>query len=142
MTYKCHTIQYYDRFKIELRKIESEVDSEKPVENQQKSCKVAINTEKVNSKESEEKIDLKEMKELMKQLNDRIQKLEEKDHRPEEPQNLGRGYGRGFVRDYRGNNRGGIGRGYRPSRPWAGNTFTPKCFNCNEFGHMKRNCPN
>jgi len=51
-----------------------------------------------------------EMKELMKQLNDRIQKLEEKDHMPEEPQNLGRGYGRGFVRDYRGNNRGGRGR--------------------------------
>ena len=99
-TSKCDIIQDYDIFKIELRKLESEVDSEKQVENQQQSCKVAINTEKVNSKEREGKRD--EMKELMKQLNDRFQKLEEKDHKREEPQNLGRGHGRALIRGYRG----------------------------------------
>jgi len=95
-TSKCDIIQDYDRFKIELRKLESEVDSEKQVENQQQSCKVAINTEKVNSKEREGKRD--EMKELMKQLNDRFQKLEEEDHKREEPHNLGRA----LIRGYRG----------------------------------------
>ena len=113
-TYKCETINDYDRFKIELRKIEAEMKDE--VEEKKKPCKPAVPTQ--------EKNEMSEMLSLMKQMNERIQKLEEQKGRspdyqfkpfvsrearrgyPRGNSGYGRGYGDGYGRGYGDNRRG------------------------------------
>ena len=81
-----------------------------------------------------------EVKELLKKLNDRIDKLEKE--KTEATHQLGfRGRGRGFrgSRGFRGRGRG---RGnYQPQRPVGSNTFQPTCWTCNQRGHLQRDCP-
>ena len=132
--YPCNTIDDYDRFKVELRKIEADL----PEDTREKPCKPVV---------TPEKSELGEVNTLLKETNDRIKKLEEeKEARPStEQQN------RPFMgsRRFTGGNRGsreqggcGNGRGeYRPSRQTGASQFQPSCFNCNQKGHLARQCP-
>ena len=69
---KFETIKDYDRFKIEMRKIESEMDSSTK-KDKEKEKKAAAKCNTVTIKPS----DMDEVKELLKQMNDKIKKLEE-----------------------------------------------------------------
>lgn len=134
--YKCDTIDDYDLFKIELRKIEAELKSES--ESTTKRCNVAANLEKKETSE------MSEVKDLLKKLNDRIDNIEKEKKQDQHQYNYNR-----FPRGYRGSWRGSNYRGYRgrgrndvrPARPIGTNTFQPTCYNCNEKGHLSRNCP-
>ena len=63
--YKCDTVTDYDKFKIELRKLESEMKEESTP----KTCKAAVVNEGQNS----------EMMQLLRKINDRIDVLEKHD---------------------------------------------------------------
>lgn len=144
---KCDTIEDYDRFKIEVRKIEA--DLEIPLKEEKKKCNAMINTEK------REKSEMTEVKELLHKLNDRIDRLEKcKDDATNKYPSTGnfnmstRGYrpyrggyrGRGMTR---GRGESGNGRGdYRPMRPTGSNIMQPTCYSCGLKGHIARNCPN
>ena len=65
---KFETIKDYDRFKIEMRKIESEIESSTKKE---KDSAAKCNT--VTQKSS----DMEEVKDLLKQMNETIKSLEE-----------------------------------------------------------------
>jgi len=135
--YQRDRSQGYEEFKQEVRKIEADLKADK------KPCRPTIPMEK--KEESEVTI-------LLKQLNDRMDRLEKKQvtereveetnmnyYRQEFPQQRWRGGYRGSVD--RGMERG-RGRGtYRPQRPLASGTFAPTCFLCNKKGHIQRNCP-
>jgi len=139
--YKCDTIRDYDRFKIELRKLEAEQK-----EGSHKPCRPATNQ---GAKENPEPStsEMGQVKDLLQQLNDRIGKLEEE---KAGAQSSGTGFTN--LRPYpnrgaRGANtrgfRGARGRGmYQAERPLAGTTFAPTCWNCNRKGHTRQNCPN
>lgn len=147
---RCDAIEDYDKFKIEVRKIEA--DLEIPLK-EEKKCNAMINTDK------KEKSEITEIKELLQKLNDRIDRLEQDKkgsiNKPPTSQNYGRedtvdrGYRGGYRGSFRGRglNRGrgqrGNGRGnFRPLRPTGANTMSPTCFNCGNKGHLARNCPN
>lgn len=137
--YKFETVKDYDAFKIEMRKIESKM-------------KVSENTTS-HSATKVDKDDMGEVKDLLKQLHDRIDRLEqEKEERQQSyGYNVTRGqYRGGRQRGFRGN----AGRAqYYPRRPIAINTFRPRghrheeeedtrtCFACKKKGHIARNCP-
>lgn len=139
--YKFDTIADYDLFKVEIRKIENEMESSKETAPKKGSC---------HAIQSQGKSEIGELKDLVSKLNDRIAKLEEK----EQPQQAslkpvmynnsngdhynGRGRGQGPGR-FQGRGRG---RGYQTNRPLASNTFAPTCWQCNTVGHIARNCPN
>ena len=153
--YKFDTIKDYDRFKVELRKIENHIDEDATKEKKTK-CQAATNIE--------EKSELNQIKTLLEKMNNRIEKLEnEKEDRTSAGRNYhsesnyrgygwrgynrGRGQGRGFQG---GRGRGysdqqgatGHGRGtYTPRRPF-GSPFKPKCHRCKSEDHFIRNCPN
>lgn len=143
---KCDLIEDYDKFKIEVRKIEADLGL--PLKEEKQKCSAAVNIEK------KEKSEIAEVKELLQKLNDRIDRLEkEKDtasfnkYQSRDPQRDDRSYmryrgnyrGRGMAR---GQGDGSIGRGdYRPRRPTGSGTMQPTCFNCRTKGHIARNCP-
>lgn len=146
---KFETIRDYDRFKVEMRKIESELDVSRKKEKEKESVKCNI----INQKDS---TDMKEVKALLKEMNDRIKVLEQAEQQKEQNQfthSRVRGEYRG-PRHYRGiYNRGAYTRGrgqYRPSRPTSSSTFKPSppripnrfyCYSCGQEGHLARNCP-
>ena len=78
------------------------------------------------------------MKELLKQLNERIEKLEkEKKEQGKQNQRYTQ-----RERGFRGRGFRGRGRGdYRPQRPISNQTFQPTCWSCNAKGHIRRDCP-
>ena len=126
--YQFDKISNYDDFKREIRKLESSIN-----ENLKSTCKATVNVDSMTQNK-----DMTEMKELLKQLNERIEKLEkEKEEQGKQNQRYtqrGRGFrGRGF----RGR---GIGD-YRPQRPISNQTFQPTCWSCNAKGHIRRDCP-
>ena len=147
---KFETIGDYDKFKIEMRKIEEDLEkSTKKDKEKENSAKCNL----VNQKSS----DMDEVKGLLKEMNDKIKKLEEKQNQQQTEQQYtpqrGRGSYRG-PRHYRGSyNRGQSYRGrgqYKPSRPTGAGTFRPanpsngrkfNCYTCGEEGHMARDCP-
>lgn len=137
--YKCDTIKDYDRFKIELRRIEAE-QKESGVT---KPCRPTTQPGPSMEKEAQPQSEMKEVKDLLQQLNDRIRKLEGKESASEQekvwrpPAYRGR---RGANRGYRGGpqSRGG----HQPSRPIGSTTFGPTCWGCNRKGHTVANCPN
>lgn len=151
--YKYETVKDYDKFKVELRKIESEWIAQKG--------KDTATSHAATKMEPERKTELGEVKDLLKNLHDRIDRLErEKEDRQynqqdwNQPSFRGPGFGRGY-RGFRGN--GGRGQ-YTPRRPTGTNTFRPagyrfsgneqgqqeetrSCFHCKQRGHIARNCP-
>ena len=131
--YKYETIHDYDRFKIELRSLEEEMN--KPEEAKPKPCHA--------TQRHEEYSEMGQLKDTVKALQERIKHLEKEKNSPtveQQPIYLGnRGYRRGR---YRGGNQGGRGRGqYTPKRPIAINTFRGACHRCGERGHMAKDCP-
>ena len=143
---KYETIADYDRFKIEMRKIESDLQ-----ETSKKETESTTNCQAVNQKPSE----MQEVKELLKQMNEKINALEEqRDQQQSMPYRGRRGY-RG-PRHFRGAYNQGLyqrGRGqYRPTRPTGTSTFRPSapynqqqnkfsCYSCGGEGHIAINCP-
>lgn len=146
---KYETIKDYDRFKIEMRKIESDLESSNKKEKEKEST---TKCSTITQKPSE----MDEVKDLLKQMNEKIKILEEKSGQQHfETQ---RGSYRG-PRHFRGiyNNRGNRGsfqrgRGqYRPTRPTGTGTFRPttpvqnrnafRCYACGLEDHIARNCP-
>lgn len=70
--YQCHTGTGYDRFKMELRKVEAEVDGEE----ERKPCMPVI------PQDVAETTQLSEVRTLLLQLNERIKKLEDSKSEP------------------------------------------------------------
>lgn len=148
--YKYDTIMDYDRFKIELRKIEANLKEEEP---ENTKCHAAVNIEKNTNEELLKKLNKTE--ELLLKLNERIDKLEQRKDTSDSYRTFNQtpnyGYGRGYRGGYRGNggrynrgrsNGGARGRGeYKPQRPTGSGTFKPTCFKCQEKGHIAKNCP-
>ena len=135
-TYKNDTIQDYDKFKIELRKIEADLKS-----TEGKQCH-AITTDKKPS-------EMTEVKDLLQKLNERIDRLEkqQREMRPNEACNNIRSSRGGKRPQFRqktnnkvkGQDQGTSNRGHRP---FGSQNFLPTCFGCNGKGHMIRDCPN
>lgn len=65
---KCDLIEDYDKFKIEVRKIEA--DLALPLKEEKQKCSAAVNIDK------KEKSEMAEVKELLQKLNERIDRLE------------------------------------------------------------------
>ena len=136
--YQFDRIVSYDDFKRELRKIESEIKTE--TSEDKKTCKPVVNS---STKENSE------YAQILKQINERMDKLERSKTEPKEEERQiwysRRGFGRGGR--WAGGARGtgdprGRGRGnYRPTRPYGSGTFAPTCFICKKKGHVQRNCP-
>ena len=92
---KFETIKDYDRFKIEMRKIVSELEnSTKKEKDKESSAKCNLVTQKSS--------DMDEVKDLLKQMNEKIKTLEEKQNQQQFIPQRGKGNYRG-PRHYRGN---------------------------------------
>lgn len=144
-SYKFDVVSDYDRFKVELRKMEASLQQRQNPSTTSAKCQVAT--------QDSQKTDMMEVKNLLKKLNDRIDKLENNQGKFEQPQPYR------FPRPYRGRGRGDFsgarGRGhFQPRRPTGTNTFRPRnqhaseqfqdlrtCFKCNRQGHIARFCP-
>ena len=133
--YQFDKIDDYDELKREVRKLESSLVENDPTESKTKTCKAAVATD-MHTKE------MGEVKELLKKLNERIDRLEKEKADSQSQQGFNTGRGRG----YRGRGRGFRGRGrgrgeYKPQRPISGQNFIPTCWTCNQKGHLQRDCP-
>ena len=133
--YKYETIRDYDRFKIELRSLEEEMN--RPDEVKLKPCHA--------TQKQEDHSEMGQLKDTVKSLQEKIKQLEKEKDSPaiqQLPIYIGnRGYRRG-SRGYRGGNQGDRGRGkYTPKRPIGINNFRGACHNCREIGHIARDCP-
>ena len=136
--YKHDTVNNYDTFKIELRKLELDLIDEKNSET--KPCKPVV---------TPETSEINEIKNLLKKLNERIDKIEnEKSGKYEHVQYrpyTSRGERRGQFYPNRGERRGfrsQVGRNFRPSRPTSSFTFARSCHKCGQTGHFQAQCPN
>ena len=129
---KCDIIHSYDEFKFEVRKIEADLATPTKVEEKKTQCGAAVYSEKTSSKS-----ELTEVKELLKKMNERLERLENEKTEPRNhPQTPPSEYYRGRGQSqYRG--RGGRGNFRRPT---GYNTMQPRCFNCNRPGHFIRDC--
>ncbi|KAH3784571.1 hypothetical protein DPMN_162530 [Dreissena polymorpha] len=150
--YKFDTVQDYDKFKMELRIIETEIKSPEP---DHKKCHAAVKIEKNTYEEILKK--LSKTEELLMTLNERIDQLEQTKEPTDSDRQYDQEYSHGicYRGGYRGNsggrwnsgrgrgnNSGARGRGvYKPHRPTGTGTMQPTCFRCNEKGHIVRNCP-
>ena len=103
---KCDLIEDYDRFKIEVRKIEADL-AINPKEEKQK-CNAMLNTDK------KEKSDIAEVKELLQKINQRVDKLEKEKEQARSSYDDGYSSFRTFCRSYQGNS--GNQSGYRGNR--------------------------
>ena len=129
--YQCDKIAKYDEFKKELRKLESSLKESNEATQTINACKAASLTDS-HSK------DMSELKDLIKQLYERIDKHENS----KAGQIYGSFRGNGRGRGYRGRGRGDRGRGgYQQQRPLANQNFQPTCFICKQKGHKQWNCP-
>ena len=162
--FKFETISDYNKFKAEVRKLETEIQKSKlKQESRAKaSCNVATKKDG-DSDSSKSSSELRGVKSLLEKLNERIDKLEQDKaqstftgqqvhtsgfslprsiRRGRGPRNFsGQGRGDQFSR-YRGSGRGNSP--YVPRRPLGTYTFKPadiRCYQCNELGHIARNCP-
>jgi len=188
---KFELVKDYDQLKIEVRKIENEINTG---ENESEEIKTNCNATSKNKQKNETEERLTKVETLLEKLNVTIAKLagegesnlncqqqqsqpqpeysQQQQHQsqpefyqqPEYSQqqqhqrqpefyqplqfNKGPRHFRGAVATrmraglrtpYRGQGRGESS--YRVTRPTAGNTFTPECFNCRGKGHIARNCP-
>jgi hypothetical protein len=152
--YQFHTIANYDDFKVEVRRIEKDLE----IDSESTKCQAINKPEK-----PEGKSELTEVKELLEKMNERIKKLEEEKDQTYTDRNqwqYNRGFNRGRGFRGRGNNqRGNRGRGsFRPRRPTGSNTFKPantnensqqnfdayvdtrKCYQCGQEGHIAKYC--
>lgn len=77
---KYETVKDYDKFKVEMRKIENEINSAQTKESSAKEKEPATKCNAVNPNPSSE---IREMKELLKEMNDRIKTLEEQKQNPQ-----------------------------------------------------------
>jgi hypothetical protein len=138
--YYYNTEEDYDQLKIEVRKLEQEL----ALTNKETTTQCKATTET--------KSEIGELKDLLKQMNTRIEQLE-KQQQPT-------GYAPRGQHQYRGprHARGSFGRGtqnngrgqFRPTRPTGSGTFRPqqtynnnkdfRCYHCNKTGHIARNC--
>jgi len=115
--------QEYAEFKLELRRLEAEMNVRNSPDRMPGKAAVKV----------EESREMQEMKELLRKMNARIEDLEsEKRETGFKIQVRGQGVDMG-----RGRGRGN----YRPSRPLSRDTFVPTCFFCNRRGHVRTNCP-
>ena len=150
-TYKCDTISDYNRFKVELRKLEADMKIEHDIE-KRKPCRPVVSEPVV--KDRPEKGNNTEVMDILKKITERMDQIEktQKSLLGNEPHQytpyVPRGARRG-QRPYRDTgqrgfgDRGGRGRGtYQPGRPLGSNTFVPTCWRCSEKGHVQTNCPN
>ena len=140
------TIPRYEDFKKELRKLEADI---KPDEAEtKKHCKAAVHTDPKPQASSE----WTEVKEVLQQINKRIDHLESRDERSNNadwyrPSFGDRGRGRGYhgqqqQQQFRGRGyRGQHHRGRGDYRPLGRNTFQPTCLLCEEKGHIQTSCP-
>ena len=133
--YQFDKIDDYDELKREVRKLESGLLENNSPECKTKTCKAAVTVD-THTKE------MGEVKELLKRLNERIDRLEKEKVGGHNQQGFNTGRGRG----YRGRGRGFRGRGrgrgeYKPQRPISGQNFAPTCWTCNQKGHLQRDCP-
>ena len=133
-TYKNDTIQDYDKFKIELRRIEADLKA-----TDGKQCH-AIMTDKKPS-------EMSEVKDLLQKLNERIERLEKQQNE------MRSNPGFESNRPFRGRQRSQFrqktnGRGQdkgtpnKDRRPLGSQNFLPTCFGCQGKGHMIKDCPN
>lgn len=134
--YKYETIVGYDDFKVELRRLEATMKEPKARDQATHQVHAAQKIDK------DDKSEMKEVKEMLKLMNEKIEQLQKEKESGSgsgQPMNVyyNRGYRRGRGQRYRGRGRGD----YRPRRPLASSTFQGACYNCNEKGHMARDCP-
>ena len=127
--YQCDKESSYDEFKGELRRLEADL---KDTDTDKKPCKPAVQPEK---KEEDS-----EIKQLLKQINERIDKLEKGQN-----QTSSQATQQSNWRNRRPR-RGGSQKSYdnkqnKPSDPKAEDTFAPTCFLCHQRGHVQYKCP-
>ena len=134
--YKNDVIDDYDKFKIELRKIEADL-----IVTDGKQCHT-ITTDKKPS-------EMAEVKDLLQKLNERIDRLEKQQSEMKPNQGFGGNRpSRGFRRLQNRSTTNYRGRGQekdasnRDRRPLGSQTFAPTCYCCKGKGHIAKDCPN
>ena len=129
------TIDDYDRFKVELRKLESEL---KQPETKPKTCFAAQKTEER---------DYSRLESIVMQLKEKIDQMEtdknkDRNRQAHEFDNTEYRRPTGDYRGHRGRYDNNYrGRGHTARRPLAGNTFRGACYSCGDRGHLARDCP-
>ena len=154
-TYKHDSILDYDRFKIEVRRIEVDLQDSQKKQEGTHTVYSAINIEKKTTPDN--KSEMKEVKELLQTINDRVKRLEVDKGQERYGYRAAtsggyrggrgsshfqdRGRGRGTMNTLRGGFRGRGGRVDYSQRNQSNNGDTRTCYHCNEIGHIARNCP-
>lgn len=158
--YKFETISSFTIFKTEMRKLEEEMKKTTSRSGKKSTVCNAANR-RDGAEGGQETSELGQVKSLLQQLNDRIDRLEKQNEfkHSEQPHghatslrgsrgprhcrgNSSQTHCESNTRPFRGQGRGSSS--YLPRRPTASGTFRPngvRCFVCNETGHMARSCP-